>query len=115
MKLAKRTLKQIFLAIFFSILTIFRATERNNMAITVTVNMLLKANLCISIFDARHIIPSERVCLFFSKSFMMFFCLVCYVMHRTARAQQFDRTRYFTFIVRIVTLFPPFDWSICGP
>ena len=85
------------------------------MAITVTVNMLLKANLCISIFDARNIIPSEKVCLFFGKSFMMVFCSVCYVMHRTARAQQFDRTRYFTFIVRIVSLFPPFDWSICGP
>ena len=35
--------------------------------------MLLEANLCISIFDARHIIPSEKVCLFFGKSFMMFF------------------------------------------
>ena len=110
-----REIYQNFLAIFFSILTIFRATEKNKMAITVTVNMLLKANLCISIFDARNIIPSEKVCLFFGKSFMMVFCSVCYVMHRTARAQQFDRTRYFTFIVRIVSLFPPFDWSICGP
>ena len=43
------------------------------MAITVTLNILLKAILCISIFDARHIKPSEKVCLFFGKSFMMFF------------------------------------------
>ena len=78
---------KFFLPFFFSILTIFRATERNNMAITVTVNMLLKANLCISIFDTRHIKPSEKICLFSSKSFMMFFCLVCYVMQRTPRAQ----------------------------
>ena len=72
---------------FCSVLTLFKATERNNMAITVTVNMLLKANLCISIFDTRHIKPSEKICLFSSKSFMMFFCLVFYVMQRTARAQ----------------------------
>ena len=50
------------------------------MAITVTLNILLKAILCISIFDARHIKPSEKVCLFFGKLFMMFFCLVGYVM-----------------------------------
>ena len=81
------TLKQICLAIFCRVLTLFKATERNNMAITVTLNILLKANLCISIFDTRHIKPSEKICLFSSKSFMMFFCLVCYVMQRTARAQ----------------------------
>ena len=81
------TLKQICLAIFCRVLTLFKATERNNIAITVTLNILLKANLCISIFDTRHTKPSEKICLFSSKSFTMFFGLVCYVMQRTARAQ----------------------------
>ena len=76
----------IFLAMLSTAFTTLNTTQRNNMTITVTWNKQLKTNLCISIFDANRLKPSEESCLFSSKSSSMtIFCFVCCVMRRTAR------------------------------